>query len=541
VTRNSHWLVVCGKKLSIIELRFREVAMNLRFKVCNALNNRVGVFFATWLSLLPVVVSAISAPVPQLTDADVVWDMRVLSLDEANAAIDAVPQLHAHRGLILDRAGLHSVSPRMIVLLLETSGALAHMASMDTEQQRSRIDAVIASIGRMHYLGRSLDKTKVAAAQSRALEDGLATSAALSDSAGVAAVAATFVSGEARLESLSALYVERFGLSTLERRKSLILSPAVVSTNTLRLPWTLGQYNWGSGGVHTTVGGCPLQACAYPRSSLDFWRPGWGWNSDTSSGRVVAANAGAVTKYSACQVRVTSPDGWATNYYHLDGILVNTGDVVYAGQRLSGVANTDAAALCQGGSSTGPHFHFSLINAGAHVDIDQSEFSGWKVNAAAVNFDYDTNCTRMYFTRAGITACPNSPYSPTAWAMHTLPATMPSNQRCTFDIDGNGTAEAATDGVLLLRYMLGLRGNALIAGAVGLGAARQTATDIQNFIASKNYDLDLDDTQQPTSDALLVSRLMRGQSGAALASGAARSGSFLTAGEQIAAYAAGCR
>jgi hypothetical protein len=89
--------------------------------------------------------------------------------------------------------------------------------------------------------------------------------------------------------------------------------------------------------------------------------------------------------------------------------------------------------------------------------------------------------------------------------------------------------------------MLGMRGNALISGAVGLGAVRQTATDIQNFIASKNYDLDLDDTQQPTSDALLVSRLMRGQSGAALASRATRSGSFLTAGEQIAAYAAGCR
>jgi murein DD-endopeptidase MepM/ murein hydrolase activator NlpD len=429
----------------------------------------------------------------------------------------------------------------MIVLLLETSGALVDMDAMDNEQQRSRIDAVVASVGRMHYLGRSLDKAKVAAAQARALEDALATSAALSDSAGVTAVAATFVSGQTRLETLSAKYVERYGVNAINRQKSQPISGAVVSTNTLRLPWTLGQYNWGSGGVHTTFGGCPAQACAYPRSSLDFWRPGWGWNSDTSSGRVVAANAGTVTKYSACQVRVTSPDGWATNYYHLDGILVNTGDVVVAGQRLSGIANTEAAALCQGGSSTGPHFHFSLINAGAHVDIDQSEFSGWKVNATAVNFDYDTNCTRMYFTRAGITACPNNPYSPTQWAMHTLPATMPSNQRCAFDIDGNGSPDAATDGVLLSRYLLGLRGDALITGAVGLGASRQTATDIQNFIASKNYDLDVDDTQQSMTDALLASRLMRGQTGTALASRATRSGSFLTAGEQITAYAAGCR
>jgi hypothetical protein len=125
--------------------------------------------------------------------------------------------------------------------------------------------------------------------------------------------------------------------------------------------------------------------------------------------------------------------------------------------------------------------------------------------------------------------------------MHTLPATMPSNQRCAFDIDGNGSPDAATDGVLLSRYLLGLRGDALITGAVGLGASRQTATDIQNFIASKNYDLDVDDTQQSMTDALLASRLMRGQTGTALASRATRSGSFLTAGEQITAYAAGCR
>jgi len=95
--------------------------------------------------------------------------------------------------------------------------------------------------------------------------------------------------------------------------------------------------------------------------------------------------------------------------------------------------------------------------------------------------------------------------------------------------------------VLLSRYLLGLRGDALITGAVGLGASRQTATDIQNFIASKNYDLDVDDTQQSMTDALLASRLMRGQTGTELASRATRSGSFLTAGEQITAYAAGCR
>ncbi len=513
--------------------------MNRRSKACTALRYRVGVFFAAWLSLLPAFVNAVAATAPQLTDADVVWDMRVISLDDANAAIDAVPQLSAHRGLILDRAGLHSVSPRMIVLLLEMSGTLDEIAQLDSEQQRSRIDAFIAAVTRMHYLGRSIDKANVAARQTtKGVEE---SGTMLSDSAGVAAVAETFVTGTARLQALAERYVARFGTSAFDRQKTQAVSPTAVSTNTLRLPWTLGQYQWGSGGVHSTSGSCPAQACGLPRSSLDFWRPGWSWNSDTSSGRVVAANAGTVAKISACQLRVTSPDGWATNYYHLDGILVNTGDVVFAGQRIAGIANTQAAALCQGGSSTGPHVHFSLINGGNHVDMDQSELSGWKVNATSVISDYDTNCTRMYYTRGGNTACPNNPYSPAAWAMHTLPATMPSNQRCTFDIDGNGIVDPNTDGVLLTRYLLGLRGNALIADAVGANPARSTAVDIQNFIASKNFDLDVDDSQRASTDGLLVTRIMRGQTNAAVATRATGVGSFLTSGEQIVAYAAGCR
>ena len=56
--------------------------------------------------------------------------------------------------------------------------------------------------------------------------------------------------------------------------------------------------------------------------------------------------------------------------------------------------------------------------------------------------------------------------------------------RSTLDVDGDGTSDALTDGLLILRYMLGLRGDALIAGAVGPGAARQTAALIEAYIAT---------------------------------------------------------
>jgi hypothetical protein len=51
------------------------------------------------------------------------------------------------------------------------------------------------------------------------------------------------------------------------------------------------------------------------------------------------------------------------------------------------------------------------------------------------------------------------------------------------DIDGNGSFDAATDGVLIARYLLGLRGDSLVAGAVDLQlGVRKTAGDIETWI-----------------------------------------------------------
>lgn len=50
------------------------------------------------------------------------------------------------------------------------------------------------------------------------------------------------------------------------------------------------------------------------------------------------------------------------------------------------------------------------------------------------------------------------------------------------DIDGNGTADALTDGLLIIRYRFGLRGDALIAAAVSPGATRTTAATIEAYL-----------------------------------------------------------
>ena len=50
------------------------------------------------------------------------------------------------------------------------------------------------------------------------------------------------------------------------------------------------------------------------------------------------------------------------------------------------------------------------------------------------------------------------------------------------DIDGDGTVDPSTDGLLVLRYLFGLRGASLIAGAVGAQATRKSAEAIEQYI-----------------------------------------------------------
>jgi hypothetical protein len=93
----------------------------------------------------------------------------------------------------------------------------------------------------------------------------------------------------------------------------------------------------------------------------------------------------------------------------------------------------------------------------------------------------------------------------------------------TLDIDGSGAPtqyDANTDGVLLLRYLRGTRGAALIANARGATATRDAA-QIEAHIAAMGTTLDVDanGSVQANFDGVLISRYLRGLRGAALVSG----------------------
>ena len=115
--------------------------------------------------------------------------------------------------------------------------------------------------------------------------------------------------------------------------------------------------------------------------------------------------------------------------------------------------------------------------------------------------------------------------------------------QCNFDVDANGKIDALTDGLLILRAGFGLTGTALTQGALGPGATRTDPTAVANFInANKSqYDIDGNGSFDALTDGLLILRSMFGLSGASLTAGAIGSGAARGDWAAVNAYLAnGC-
>lgn len=90
---------------------------------------------------------------------------------------------------------------------------------------------------------------------------------------------------------------------------------------------------------------------------------------------------------------------------------------------------------------------------------------------------------------------------------------------CALDVDNNAAVEANFDALLVLRYLLGFRGDALIDAALGTGATRN-ATQIETHLAGLDLDFDGDAQSLATTDGLLILRTLLGLTDEALATGA---------------------
>jgi hypothetical protein len=110
---------------------------------------------------------------------------------------------------------------------------------------------------------------------------------------------------------------------------------------------------------------------------------------------------------------------------------------------------------------------------------------------------------------------------------------------CNLDVDGNGTADALSDGILILRYLFDPEGAWNVNDALGSGATRTTRDQIKAYLnAGRTTVLDADGngSADALSDGILILRYLFDSSGAWNVADAVGSGAARTARVDIKAY-----
>jgi hypothetical protein len=110
---------------------------------------------------------------------------------------------------------------------------------------------------------------------------------------------------------------------------------------------------------------------------------------------------------------------------------------------------------------------------------------------------------------------------------------------CSLDVDGNCIADALTDGILILRYLFGFTGTSLVEGVLAPDATRTDPATIVQFLdggRSTLLDPDASGTADALTDGILILRYLFGFRGQALVDGVLAPGATRTDPDEIAAF-----
>ncbi len=98
-------------------------------------------------------------------------------------------------------------------------------------------------------------------------------------------------------------------------------------------------------------------------------------------------------------------------------------------------------------------------------------------------------------------------------------AVIGATQGCVLDVDGDGVISATSDGLMILRAMLGLSDTAVTQGATVSGAPRTTWTQIAPFVHLAALNIDGSGNASAATDGVLLLRAMFGFTGSAVTNG----------------------
>lgn len=288
------------------------------------------------------------------------------------------PHLLPYAEMIAHVAGKERISPRVLIALMEQNSGAVVNPDFDESQpfadlsEKTGFLEQLRDVGlRLRGIGDTTDLRVVVAAPPDAVLKVLSYN---------------------EVQRLSDVYQQLFP-GVVSQPKPVPRATAQVA---LQFPYPIGE-SWYFGGTHSDSGGDS------PMSSIDFMKNGESWG-DAITSKVVAAAPGKVKKYSSCYVQIIHSNGWSTGYYHMSNIEVQDGQTVSANQPIGKYANNKSQALCDGGSSTDPHVHWTLYYSNKEVNLSGKVLSGYSVHPGS--FGYDDNCSRMYYTKNGKKTCP---------------------------------------------------------------------------------------------------------------------------------------
>ena len=289
----------------------------------------------------------------------------MLSFDTTAYLRSEAPNLMALRPAIDTWAAMHAIHPRVLIHVLQAYWPAA--APSGTRLERETVHQVATGLAVVYLRNR---------------EDPLAASKAV-----MAIADAYHLKVEIPVE--------------LARNRQLPGASAPLVFGWFQPPWTIGD-TWAGGGAHGDTG-------SGVRNALDYWGAWRDWGADLSHWWVAAIQAGTARVWSQCSVSVIHDDDWVSTYYHLENIQVADYQVVKRNAVLSNYANDKPTALCQGGSSTGPHLHSALYHDGNRVEIDEAnvDFTAYSHHAGQGQYDFDCDTSWYNHSTKGM-VCPSS-------------------------------------------------------------------------------------------------------------------------------------
>lgn len=326
------------------------------------------------------------------------------------------PELVEHAEVISHWAGRTSISPKIILTLIE------HQSQSSNHSDSSeKLNAALVSLSKEETLSARIKDISTRLADSYYKNLAENTTAPEMESLTALLKQTTETSADSNLKKNKVIrnftnsFTDTFftlfpdSPSIQQTEAKTINMKSLPSPSLFQLPYPIGQAWQTWGGTHTFTGNG-----SGPFSSLDFRQSRVGFGADTSNNWVSSASSGRGIRHSSCFVEVLASGGWSTTYYHLDNIRINTGQTVAKNTQLANYADNLSQSLCGGGTSNGPHLHFSLKLNGVYVSLDGVTLSGYQVHAGRSNYDGD--CSRFRLSKNGANFCngtpiPNNPTS----------------------------------------------------------------------------------------------------------------------------------